>query len=162
MAKLTLGVPSSWVVLPSVGTTSGIWVPASMEKPGHLLGADSSGEQFLHEGKEGVERGTDVSAGRRQAWAMCSCPKRGESQTTVPPAIPPPSPGTALNTEGSTKGELVWGASPHLDASFQVLPLPTQAQLLGGTSNVLPHANNCRLVEGRPWLGTWSIYPSFQ
>lgn len=29
-----------------------------MEKPGRLLGADSSSEQLLQEGKEGVERGT--------------------------------------------------------------------------------------------------------
>lgn len=78
-----------------------------MEKPGHLLGADSSSEQFLHEGKEGVERGTDVCAGSRWAWAWVV------NLSATPPAIPPPSPGMALNTEGSTKGELVWGVSPH-------------------------------------------------
>lgn len=112
-----------------------------MEEPGHLLGADSSSEQFLHEEKEGVERGMGVSAGSWWAWAMCSCPKRGESQTIAPAAIPPPSLGAALNTERST-GELLWGVSPHLDASFQALPLPTQVQLLPGSSNALPHANN--------------------
>lgn len=53
-----------------------------------------------------------------------------------------PSPGMALSTEGSTEGELVWGVSPHLNASFQALPLPTHAQLLWGSSNVLSHASN--------------------
>lgn len=111
-----------------------------MEKPGHLLGADSSSEQFLHEGKEGVERGTDVCTGSRWAWAMCSCPKRGESQTTAPPGIPPPSLGTALNTK-------VWGVSPHLDASSRALPLPSPAQLLQGSRVSCPKQITGWLVE---------------